>query len=114
MSEHTPGPWEVNDTNRSGDLFIGLAGEVNSFCIAVMQTPFPGIPGCDSAEVVAANARLIAASPDLLAACEAAMRIEALWCPAATSAMPNPDEAMALDTMRRYFVDAIAKARGAK
>jgi hypothetical protein len=55
------------------------------------------------------NAQLIAAAPDLLAACEAALRIEELWMP---FEWDDPDEAAAVSLMRDLFVAAIAKAKG--
>jgi hypothetical protein len=64
---HTPGPWEVIDNNRKGDLYIGAKNDVNAFAIANIILPL-----IDSA-TVRANASLIAAAPDLLAACQAAL-----------------------------------------
>ena len=61
MSEHTPGPWRVFD---GADHFIIGIGELNG----------DGITDCGfgiwrgKSEEAQANARLIAAAPDLLAA----------------------------------------------
>lgn len=56
MGEHTPGPWEVADF---GDNYYGQRyGEV-AFLLAKEGASF---------EATEANARLIAAAPDLLAA----------------------------------------------
>ena len=58
---HSKGPW-VNDNGRilANDGGMGIL-------VAVTQTPVNGLP----ADVLDANARLIAAAPDLLQACEA-------------------------------------------
>ncbi len=74
MSEkYTPGPWRVNDTNRRGDLFIAVEGDRNALVVAEMLPSF--LPGENCYGCVEANARLIAASPDLLAACKAAFKL---------------------------------------
>ena len=61
---HTPGPWAVNPTGDIGPWYVGTQDE--------------GIADCDlgfcGAEEFEANARLIAAAPDLLEACERLMR----------------------------------------
>jgi len=63
MSKHTPGPWEV-------DL---ETGEINGGC-AVLGAVYGGddFPCSeeDMSEECKANARLIAAAPDLLKACK--------------------------------------------
>lgn len=56
-----------------------------------------------------ANARLISAAPDLLEACLGALRIQSLWYPVASD---NDDECAALNSMRKKFESAIAKALG--
>ena len=61
MSEHTSGPWEAREY-YTGCLASVHAGD---YRIADMVLPPGGIPTND------ANARLIAAAPDLLAALEA-------------------------------------------
>lgn len=63
MSEHTPGPWRA-ETNGAGYWDIrtrqrGIASII----------PFPGTPSLDKA-----NARLIAAAPDLLEALRALLK----------------------------------------
>lgn len=57
---HTPGPWWVDDRRPSGKLQINgrHRGEGSSFCVATVNIPW---------EYPEANARLIAAAPDLLA-----------------------------------------------
>ena len=108
MSEakHTPGPWKIH------------RGKHNSCYLAVIDS----IPDQDG-KVIAncichvamtnddrtANANAIAALPDLLAACELALRIEELWMP---FEWDDPDEAAAVSSMRDLFIAAIAKAKG--
>jgi hypothetical protein len=60
---HTPGPWETGEKRGvwAGPV-IGTAGLNKGVAFVVSQT-FQG-------EETAANARLISAAPDLLAACE--------------------------------------------
>lgn len=58
MSKHTPGPW-IND----GDEISGLADGENSQSYIV---PICTMDADWNAEITAANARLIAAAPDLL------------------------------------------------
>ena len=45
--------------------------------------------------------------------CEAAMRIESLWCPQASVVTENDDEIVALRIMRENFKTAIDEARAA-
>jgi hypothetical protein len=85
MAEHTPGPWSVGHViklSRSGinnivdwnelPVFVGApgvsGGQGNPICIVHMGGP--GATSNDS-ESLATNARLIAAAPELLAACKA-------------------------------------------
>jgi len=61
---HTPGPWCIADTNDHGDLYIAdVDGRRGWVAIAM-----PSLLLCE--EEQAANASLIAAAPELLAACE--------------------------------------------
>lgn len=64
MSEHTPGPWTIRDRDGCGDNIFGPGNE------RIANTYGDG-------DKWAANARLITAAPQLLAACKrfaAAMR----------------------------------------
>ena len=99
MSEHTPGPWTIRGIQSSGlsimahveigkedmsggqlqpiyevsikpHLQIGDDGRVHMDLTYESWRQFPSI---DFQEMQKANARLIAASPDLLAACRAAL-----------------------------------------
>ena len=60
MSKHTKGPWEVR-----ADWIVGFNGALH---VATIPRAFDG----DYSE---ANALLIAAAPDLLAACKEALRM---------------------------------------
>jgi ABC-type branched-subunit amino acid transport system substrate-binding protein len=59
-TQHTPGPWTTDGSAHSGDLdVISPAGR-----ITLIDCEFSD----ESEDVLTANARLIAAAPDLLAA----------------------------------------------
>ena len=82
---HTPGPWKL-----SGHEYPSAAKGITVYCAqgvnigTVCTTPYSGkgARAADYARVAAANARLIAAAPDLLAASIKAL--EALrWAEAA-------------------------------
>ena len=92
MNKHTPGPWEV-------DL---ETGEINASG-AVLGTVHRGddFPCCeeDISEECKANAQLIAAAPDLFAACKEFVR--KVECGEARSVRSY-----------RQMKDAIAKAEG--
>ena len=57
----TPGPWEINDTNESGDQYIGPVDTMRYIALAMQNLLEP-------AEETKANAHLIAAAPDLYTA----------------------------------------------
>lgn len=64
MSKHTPGPWIIVDTQRGDAIVNALIDDESG---AAMYDPI-----VDGGIDTEANAQLIAAAPDLLAACEAA------------------------------------------
>jgi hypothetical protein len=71
MSKHTPGPWVVRDDGH--DYLWPLidaenvgAGHYASIAIAIQRDPHPQHRGGIDAATAAANARLIAAAPELL------------------------------------------------
>lgn len=68
VSKHTPGPWNVDGgTNNKGDLYIWQTGEYyGGHAIATVHGEIQ--------EGAEANARLIAAAPDLLATCKASAK----------------------------------------
>jgi hypothetical protein len=115
MSEakFTPGPWvaviydTIAEAQEDGcfrwahkEIFPGPVGGVYQGD----ENGFTGLPG--SIEVSAADAHLIAAAPDLLAACEEFARWFDGWCPdarcCALSGLPIHERTMA----------AIKKAKG--
>lgn len=93
-AKHTPGPWEARLTaDEFGDLVAVVAG------VSVILEGELGI-GIDAED--AANARLIAAAPELLeAALEAAKELTSLLGPVAGGDIPL-----------RNLLAAISKARG--
>ena len=76
MVEHTPGPWKVFWGKRKRHMFIGIGTEAGDG----ITDPHFGLWRGDSEEA-AANARLIAAAPDLLKALK-----DILECPTIQSA----------------------------
>lgn len=99
---HTPGPWCINYNHRHSldQCDITIAGDV--FLLADINGP--NYAHCE------ANARLIAAAPDLLAAVVAALPIveAALFDAAKTDCMREAELMVVAGEMR----NAIAKARG--
>lgn len=92
MTEHTPGPWVAICPAEGWDgWWVEAAGEQH----------IAEVTGYQSDPVRRANAHLIAAAPDLLAACEAAL--EAIRGDADIDWMLN---------VERQLRTAIAKARG--
>lgn len=79
MSKHTPGQWEAIKPKKEGKHWTvgargvlggkgAIAGALVLWNIAMIDNGAPG----DTLDTEEANARLIAAAPDLLAACKAA------------------------------------------
>lgn len=97
MSEHTPGPWEYDQFEN---------GEMSVFC-AKLDSKYHGdwiAHLSHEGETDEANARLIAAAPELLAACKAAL--EDLY------AIPSVDLSGGARVVRDYLRAAFAKAKG--
>lgn len=69
MSNHTPGPWKIEDEEASGGWPI-IASDGADGYIYVAQCEWIG----DGDEQSKANARLIAAAPALLEACKEILR----------------------------------------
>ncbi len=71
---HTPGPWEAwpvsHDKDGTPHLYVRCGGDAQ--CRLIVNTI---AYGAISREQANANARLIAAAPDLLAACKAHVRL---------------------------------------
>jgi hypothetical protein len=111
MTKHTPGPWKIfegwgADKRRPVivDSIPDVDGKFVGNCICYTASTNPDIE---------ANAKLIAAAPELLNACKAAMRILDLWgandCPEDSDLF---EENRALFMMQNAFEMAIAKAEG--
>jgi hypothetical protein len=76
MSEHTPGPWRVlNHASGHVGFIAVVAGERTHICDVFPYGTRASTAGLDEH---LANARLIAAAPDLLAALKEAVRIAEL------------------------------------
>ena len=69
IEQHTPGPWEIEEDDYGGEIWLGGDG-----CGMIVVNGWVN-GGCMAHPVewakLQANARLIAAAPDLLAALEA-------------------------------------------
>ena len=72
MSEHTPGPWEADGVGSDGSFEIWsgvISGKEGAFIICSRN------PIEHRAAASRANARLIAAAPDLLEALQGVLRV---------------------------------------
>ena len=96
-TQHTPGPWFANDS-------LQLFAETGQH-IASLDSSTEGFEG----GTLYANARLIAAAPDLLAALQAVWKF---FEPVYVSAMADDTERTAQDELIDTVRAAIAKATG--
>ncbi len=108
MSAHTPGPWIVDGNVIRGDEQRN--GSVSVACVLDVAYPY----GRRAGESAQANARLIAAAPDLLEALRMVMA-----CAGDISAAPDGLLEMALDdgdeeTRRQANAFLVARAAIAK
>jgi len=97
-TQHAPGPWYIDCQNESAA--IGYRAIVDK----------DGYTVCNPSPMGQANARLIAAAPDLLAALQAAW---AFFEPVYVSAMADDTERTAQDELMDTVRAAIAQATGA-
>ena len=75
--KHTPAPWQLSTIDGEDCLMVG-GGDDGSMIVADIRTDFT--MWSNPHDVVAANARLIAAAPDLLDALSAMVAVmHALW-----------------------------------
>ena len=111
MSKHTPGPWVYDEENADGDTYT-IAHSPN-YQAAIRSVSDPAVlvdirrsdlADSRSLEEARANARLIAAAPELLAACQAYLDAEKLTNAAAY--------VRALSETKRLIAEAVAKATG--
>lgn len=98
MNKHTPGPWKVSRSDKDGAEVKAIA-EIAWCGVGAAYSMVSGVTQHIDAEECRANARLIAAAPELLAALEDLERTAGL---AASHDDPARVAARA----------AIAKARG--
>jgi hypothetical protein len=78
-AKHTPGRWilcgtEVHDRETHLDEHGARIGETPNIIAKTYYTPTESYDGINGTLVQHSNARLIAAAPDLLAACEEMLR----------------------------------------
>lgn len=106
MSAHTPGPWVAVISRMEGARIQqpGIGGTSVAWVGADMIGPTDEDPHERMSDEAQANARLIAAVPELLSACEWARDLMA------TGNMP----AMERQRLGEFLRVAIAKARGGK
>ena len=109
MSGHTPGPWIHNPRARDGHVDAISNGHT---CFIQVGCPHVERPILDypHENEQTANARLVAAAPDLLAACH-----DALLALVSLTSDPQHDEEAARDcaeTALATLEAAIAKAEG--
>lgn len=107
-TKHTPGPWEVDSC---GDpLIVNGPEHGDASIVAILATDAANAWGYGEEET-RANARLIAAAPDLLDAAEeisaAASAVIGAWECGDLAAAVN-----LLDACRESLRDAISKAKG--
>jgi len=67
-NKFTPGPWHINGVGQN-DYRIGICSDNEDVAEVVC------VDVCKESRKEKSNARLIAAAPDLLAACEQALRL---------------------------------------
>jgi hypothetical protein len=75
-TKHTPGPWELSNDHKPSPYVIRQVGRFGGLA----SVKFHGFNKTERArEEQAANARLIAAAPDLLDALEEAIEVVGSW-----------------------------------
>ncbi len=105
MSKHTPGPWFINDHpyDNQPEYILAKTGDSKDDCrdivnIAIVERNKNVIEGWRSKEEAIANARLIAAAPEMLEALKTVVRY----------AQKSGDTSLAIGRA----MNAIAKAEG--
>jgi hypothetical protein len=113
-TQHTPGPWEIEHCrNEDGSPFLSISGQgsFGAWLADIQPGSVNGKP-MDVGPRHEANARLIAASPDLLAALEWSMRCMGDYLSA--DSQEGRDHCYKdLAHAHREAIKAIAKAKGA-
>ena len=110
MSKHTPGPW-VALYQPGRDAEIATVSWVGEWCVGVNT---PGFPGCNYRDTkwgdTEADARLIAAAPDLLEAIKGLLEVHGVRQDSADIGLVNQSWVDISDLARA----AVAKATGAQ
>ncbi len=94
---HTPGPWQSKRMNKK----LYVQSKVTAGWIAEMQPAYAGNPPLCTSE---ANARLIAAAPELLEACEKTHRILEIM-------LETINSYKSLEDFREYAAAVVASTR---
>ena len=111
MSEHTPGPWRVHPAPYGWDIFNPWGDEIKPQWVAAVHTTVGAMSVRErlgmhpSREECAANARLIAASPDLLEALRQCQRV--------LHDLTRGDKSLSTLHIYTHAIEAEAKARAA-
>lgn len=101
-STHAPGPWNVERPYQEPGVYVAMP---NTGLVCRLYKPDAGMFVGDKTVTIDANAALIAAAPELLAACRTALSlIKAYW----VEEHGNPVVGLAWGEIER----AIAKAEG--
>lgn len=75
MNKHTPGPWELETHyDHNNDTHLNLYGHIDTYLHKPIARLYPDCRFADDSDK--ANAYLIAAAPDLLAALEAVAALD--------------------------------------
>ena len=102
MSQHTPGPWEYGIASNYDGFYIAPLGRLPTLAACERFGKSMTIDCFNFPGETEANARLIAAAPDLLEAC---IFVEAWW------RLPKSDRTMErFERAMNEVIDAIAKA----
>jgi hypothetical protein len=108
MSKHTPGPWKVYKARLRPEFPVVITEIQDEQGNAIIK--WQGFDGMKK-KVIAANATLISAAPDLMEACKSMINSSNLWIPRMVSE-EFEDEARVLHSLRQRILSAIIKAEG--
>lgn len=119
MGKHTQFDWQYVPADQFHGPYveceIGTIADCYTMSLpaeASVLNRGPSVPVLFQPECAEANARLIAAAPDLLHALQCAMKVANLWCPQGQGSPEDSEEDAAMWGLRILFQDAIAKATG--
>jgi len=105
--KHTPGPWVVESKSQEGSFIISRPGRKDGTAFSSWWIAFVG--PCLENDI--ANALLIAAAPDLLAACKALTESAALcFADILKTGNIDPINGKAYRLAKQAAGDAVAKA----